>query len=716
MKKINFKNVYLQNFLSVGNQPIELDFSKSGIFAITGQNKDKGENETNGVGKSVLVDGLFFALFGETIRDIKKEEIVNNINGKKCLVRLEFDCIENGSTKTFIIERGIAPSYCRLYEDSISEDNDRSLSTIPATTDHIKKILNTTPTIFKYLITMSLNGTLPFMSLKKNEKREFIENIIKIEILKTMTKKSKELNSEITKDFEVFKMGLSQTESTLSSLLETKRITEESVSKKIEECTKKIESCEIDIQTTNSYKIVQDKSVLNSIEESISKLNGEFSVANGEFIKSNSNLSAINAKIDTNTNNLKREQDRKQSLILNYKKNQFSIPQLAPNLSLSEKRQFFLEHINTLDENLLSLSEKRGELNSNISKFKSEIADLNKFGNMCNECKRPFSNDDLEAKKNKIATINQSIEFALNVIDDIQKKVPQFNGEKEKCKIAIEIVDSTIAIDQLEKTISIEKQKATELTEINEQNKKKVEEISKLKDEELEKRENYKKIEADNQLLIRKIELLEQIIKENKNLIEKYKNDGSQYESLIQEQEENKKGFLVKMSNSKEKMDIYDVIKYILSDEGVRAFAIKRVLKTLNSQIDYYLNKMESNAKLYFDEYFSDNITNDRNVECSYENFSGGERKRIDLSTLFSFMDLRRIQGDVSFNLVAYDELLDSAISSRCAEKLFDILEERLIKYGESSYIITHRKENLTSPKINEVIQLIKLGGFTKRA
>jgi Fe-S cluster assembly ATPase SufC len=123
---------------------------------------------------------------------------------------------------------------------------------------------------------------------------------------------------------------------------------------------------------------------------------------------------------------------------------------------------------------------------------------------------------------------------------------------------------------------------------------------------------------------------------------------------------------------------------------------------------------MDANCTLMFDEHFEDKIINDRGIECDYERFSGGERKRIDLAILFAFSDLRRLQGDVSFNLGFYDELLDSAISVECSAKVFEILKERYTEYNESSYIITHKTENLKNPNIDAIIYLVKSGGITK--
>ena len=135
-----------------------------------------------------------------------------------------------------------------------------------------------------------------------------------------------------------------------------------------------------------------------------------------------------------------------------------------------------------------------------------------------------------------------------------------------------------------------------------------------------------------------------------------------------------------------------------------------------NKRIEYYLKTLQSNATLSFDEYFDDTLFNDKGIEHSYDSFSGGERKRIDLACLFSFLDIRRIQGDVRFNVIFFDELLDSAISSKACDLVFNLLRERYDLYNESANIITHRKEFKSESKglISNMIHFEKRNGFTK--
>ena len=93
MKQVDFRKISIKNFLSVGTEPVIIDF-KPGLHIITGINKDK-QDRRNGVGKSTIADAIHFAIFGSTIRELKKENIVNNLIGRDGEVALEFSITDN---------------------------------------------------------------------------------------------------------------------------------------------------------------------------------------------------------------------------------------------------------------------------------------------------------------------------------------------------------------------------------------------------------------------------------------------------------------------------------------------------------------------------------------------------------------------------------------------------------------------------------------------
>ena len=79
---LTFKHLRYKNFLSTGNQFIEIPLNKQRTNIIVGD---------NGSGKSTMLDALCFSLFNRPFRKITKSQIVNSQNDKDCLVEIDFD-------------------------------------------------------------------------------------------------------------------------------------------------------------------------------------------------------------------------------------------------------------------------------------------------------------------------------------------------------------------------------------------------------------------------------------------------------------------------------------------------------------------------------------------------------------------------------------------------------------------------------------------------
>ena len=110
---ITFKKLKYRNFLSSGNVPIEINLNTSQTTLIIG---------TNGSGKSTLLDALCFVLFNKPFRIIKKEQMVNTINGGDCVVEVEFDV----GTNQYRITRGIKPNIFEIYKNGEMINQDAS--------------------------------------------------------------------------------------------------------------------------------------------------------------------------------------------------------------------------------------------------------------------------------------------------------------------------------------------------------------------------------------------------------------------------------------------------------------------------------------------------------------------------------------------------------------------------------------------------------------
>ena len=253
MKHVNFNSIKLKNFLSVGNDLVEVNF-KTGISIIAGTNKDKLDRR-NGVGKSTIADSIHFAIFGETIREIPKSNIINNITQKRTHVELSFSIIEGNETNHYNIVRSLKPTKCFLFIN----DEDKTESTIINTTNRIKELLSASSELFQNCVIMSINTTLPFMAQKKVEKRKFIEGILKLEVFSQMLQVARLEHNEVLKDYE-------STNKELIHQNNYKDISIKQIEVKKEEDKNKVDRCEQDLARKNK-KI----STRFSIEKNLNK-------------------------------------------------------------------------------------------------------------------------------------------------------------------------------------------------------------------------------------------------------------------------------------------------------------------------------------------------------------------------------------------------------------------------------------------------------------
>ena len=186
------------------------------------------------------------------------------------------------------------------------------------------------------------------------------------------------------------------------------------------------------------------------------------------------------------------------------------------------------------------------------------------------------------------------------------------------------------------------------------------------------------------------------------------------FDNLIIETEERLKDTEDKVERFRKDLSKLDIVKYVVSEEGVKSFIVNKLLELLNNKLLTYLRKLDSNSICIFNEYFEEEITNEKNKICSYFNFSGAERKSIDLACLFTFSDMRRMQGGVKYNLAIYDELFDSSFDEKGIELVTQILQERTEELDECSIVISHRKESIKAVT-GEVIYIEKENGISRR-
>lgn len=594
-KKVFFEKLTIQNFLSIGNKQVEIDF-RTGLHVITGLNKDQADRR-NGIGKSTILDSLSFVLFGSTLRELKKEFVINNITKKTSKVTLTFSVVENNITNHYEIYRSIEPSKCFLYENGIDITRDSMVNT----TDYIQKILKLNPDVFQNCIAMTLNNMVPFMAKKKIEKRKFIESIFNLEIFS-------EMNSSLKVE-----------------MLEAKK---------------------------------------------------ELDVKNGKLEEARSYYNALNLQ---NENKIKEKVNRKETLNKRLKDNKTEISQIETKLS-----KIFKLDLKSVKEKIELAENKINELTTKINVVGKEITSI--------ETKRDYSKSSLL----KIGTDKDTCPVCLKQVTKEDKD----HIHEEKKVYKEEIKNFERDLKSLEEKLSVYEQSKIKLKDA----------VYKLN--EIVNKQNIQN-EQKKHLTQRKKQLEDYIVDINKDIEELDKTDNT-FVTILNEQKEKLDQLILSTEKDRANMNILDYVKFVLSEDGVRSYIVKKILKLFNNTLAQYLRRLNSNAFIKFNEYFEDSIVNSKGVEMCYFNFSGAEKKVIDLAIMFTFIEMLRLQSGVVYNIQFYDELLDTSLDEAGVELVVQLLTDLTQRYNCGVYIISHRKE-CAKLSTGEVIFLEKKDGITKR-
>ena len=201
---LTIKNITVKNFMSVGNVTQAVHFDNAGLTLVLGNNLDLGgDGSRNGTGKTTIVNALSFGLFGNALYNIKKDNLVNKTNNKQMLVTVDFE--RDGVQ--YRIERGRKPNIFKFLVnevDSLESITDEMQGEGRMSQHAIERVLGMSHTMFKHVCALN-TYTEPFLSMRANDQRELIEQLLgitqlseKADVLKDLVRISKDSIQEET--------------------------------------------------------------------------------------------------------------------------------------------------------------------------------------------------------------------------------------------------------------------------------------------------------------------------------------------------------------------------------------------------------------------------------------------------------------------------------------------------------------------------------------
>ena len=404
---ITIKDLTVKNFMSVGNQTQAVDFDQTNLTLVLGENLDQGGDDSgsrNGTGKTTIINGLSYALYGQALTNIKRNNLINKTNSKGMLVTLSFE--KNGVN--YRIERGRSPNILKFYinnEEQIEEDESQGDSR--KTQEDIDALLGMSHDMFKHIVALNTYSE-PFLSMRANDQRNIIEQLLGITIL---SEKADALKNEIK--------------------LIKERITEETFRiNAVEESNKKIQST-IDNLKQNQRawqaKKKQDIEKLETAIEELEKLDIESELDAHEKLSSWTEMNnAITA--------LNKEKSTLDSALLRADK---SVKKAETDINeLDEATCYTCGQALHADKKEEILSKKKKELTDAVA-YQTEVADklalvtkdLNSIGDI-NGRPSTFYESAKEAyeHRNNVDSLKQALDNKINEDDPYQAQVDELNN------------------------------------------------------------------------------------------------------------------------------------------------------------------------------------------------------------------------------------------------------------------------------------------------
>ena len=237
---IKIKDLTVKNFMSVGNQTQAVDFNHEQLTLVLGENLDQGGDDTgsrNGTGKTTIINALSYALYGQALTNIKRNNLINKTNSKGMLVTLQFE--KDGNH--YRIERGRSPNIFKFYINDQESLVDESQGDSRQTQDDVNTLLGMSHDMFKHVVALN-TYTEPFLSMRTNDQRAIIEQLLgitilseKAEALKEQTRQTKDAITEETLKINAIQTANEKIEASIESLKRTQRAW---IAKKEQDCVK----------------------------------------------------------------------------------------------------------------------------------------------------------------------------------------------------------------------------------------------------------------------------------------------------------------------------------------------------------------------------------------------------------------------------------------------------------------------------------------------
>ena len=428
--------------------------------------------------------------------------------------------------------------------------------------------------------------------------------------------------------------------------------------------------------------------------------------AKRNFIENIFNLNCFGimfADIKSDLNSIKKELTYTNNEII---KSSQRLTQLREKYEVFDKQ--LSENISKLKADMVAKYNELQSINEQKKSLEAELTDIDSITENYNKIRKDIKDFNTASKKleSEILDIQYNIKSIKKVLTEIEKL------KDGLCEVCTELFNSRYGFNEKEQEIaSLDTTLSTKKIQF--------EKVQNIINEYIDKEDVLKQQIQEFSLKKNQVDKLEFTIFGLTNEIKKLK---TEYDKLLADYSNPFTELIEKTSGElellKSQMISYvkdvkhlELLRDACSENGVKRFIIKDIVKLLNSLIQKYLNEIGAEYLVYFDESFDFKFIT-MNGECEFSNFSTGERQRIQIATILAFRDLI-LNGKINSNIFVIDEFLDSGIDAIAIKNILSILSKKSVEANQNIFIISHRQETTESVVFNHIIEVIKENGIS---
>lgn len=702
---LSIKRISMRNFFSFGNAPQVLDLDSTDLALVLGQNNDASVGDDaagrrNGVGKSAIIQGIVYGLYGKSVsNDIKIPNLVNKINGKNCEVIIDFE--KDGVE--YRIERGRSPTFFNFLtlEDG-KPVADESRGEKKDTQEDLNEILGISQLLFEHIVVLNANVE-PFLALSQQKQREMIEELLgitqlteKATLLKDMYRETKRLADQEKFKIETITESNKRIVQSIESLQTRANEFEQKKAKTIEELIQSLSDYEeIDFDTLFAQAALMEE----AIKHNTHRTNLENRVAQ----------LAVKHEDYSNTLQLKKVE------VLN-SINKLSEFDIASELALHEElanwvalEQILKEALNTKrfkEQQIKTVTDRIAHQEGYLQNEQQKLAEIAE--SKCPLCKHSLEHDDNHSEMKQKAE------------DEVQKitsAIETLNGELQTLQFEVsrlEVFEMPAKPVTFYRTLSEAKLHEHKLEELK---KKSTEEDINIYDEELmsafAELESTEEKEYTETFSTEEVRGLQHAFNSLVSSLEREQSSQNpffeQIETLktnsIQHVDYDEYNKLVKLA------DHQDYLTKLLmnKDSFVRRRIIEQNISFLNSRLQYWIEKSGSQHTVEF--------LNDLSVDIElngqsydFKQLSRGERTRVIIALNLAFRDTYESLYQ-SINVLLVDELLDNGLDTGGIECSWHMLQDLSAVRGKNIFVVSHREELVS--RASSILRVVKEDSFS---